>query len=87
VSEQKRTRKQAFDVVFKALNLAQDLDFLSDLRSPEYLKLSTKLSRKKLIETLKENHELNVANTEFAYELLALIGDWADEYPLEEENK
>jgi ABC-type lipoprotein export system ATPase subunit len=84
MSEQKRTRNQAYDVVFQALNLAQDLAFLSELRSPENLKLSTKLSRKKLIGALKENHELNVANTKSAYALVELIGDWADEYPIEE---
>jgi len=84
MSEQKRTRNQAYDVVFQALNLAQDLAFLSELRSPENLKLSTKLSQKKLIEALKENHELNMANTKSAYALVELIGDWADEYPIEE---
>lgn len=84
MSEQKRTRNQAYDVVFEALNLAQDLSFLSELRNPKNLKLRTKWSRKELLAALKDNHEFNVANTKSAYALVELIGDWADEYPIEE---
>jgi hypothetical protein len=85
VSEQKRDRDAAYAVVYEALDLAQDLSFLSELRDPKYLKKG--LSKKELKKLLKSNHELNVANTKSAYELLNKIGDWADEYPLKKEQK
>ena len=77
----------AYAVVFEALNLAQDLSYLSELRDPKNLKLSSKLSRRRLLEALQDNHELNVTNTKSAYALVEMIGDWADEYPMEGEQK
>ena len=79
---QKRTREEAYKVTWEALNLAKDLMVLSELRDPSGMKLSARLSRKKLMKILKENHELSVSNTRSAYALLRLIEDWADEYPL-----
>lgn len=79
---QKRTRDEAYAVTWEALNLAQDLTVLSELRDPNGMKLSARLSRKKLMAILKENHELSVSNTRSAYALLRLIEEWADEYSL-----
>ena len=82
MAKRKRTREEAYAVSWEALNLAQDLAFLSELRNPNGMKLNAKLSRKKLMAILKENHEFSVRNTKSAYALLGLIEEWADEYPL-----
>lgn len=87
MSEQKRNRDQAYNVVMEALNLAQDLSYLSEVRDPSNLKLTTKLSRRRLLEIIKNTHGYNVTNTRSAYALVEMIGDWADEYPVEEQNK
>jgi hypothetical protein len=85
VSEQKRDRDAAYAIVYQALDLAQELSVLSELRDPKNLRKG--LSKKELKKLLKSNHRLNVANTKSAYELLNKIGDWADEYPIKGEQK
>lgn len=85
MSEQKRDRDAAYAVVYEALDLAQNLVFLSELRDPKYLKKG--LSKKELKKLLKDNHKYNLANTKSAYALVEKIGDWADEYEREGEQK
>ena len=85
MSEQKRNRDAAYAIVYQALDLAQDLSFLSELRDPKHLKKG--LSKKELKKCLKDNHKFNVTNTKNAYKLVEAIGDWADEYEREGEQK
>ena len=85
MSEQKRDREAAYAIVYEALDLAQDLSFLSELRDPKHLEKG--LSKKQLKKCLKEIHKFNVTNTKNAYALVEKIGDWADEYPIKGEQK
>lgn len=85
MSEQKRDRDAAYAIVYEALDLAQELSFLSELRDPKHLKKG--LSKKELKKLLKDNHKFNVTNTRNAYVLVNKIGEWADEYERKGEQK
>lgn len=85
MGKQKRTRAEAFDVVFQALDLAQNLDFEVKCCDPNSIKFLAKYSRKKLLKMLIEKHKIIVSARNDAYDLVNTVGDWAGEYPAKKE--
>jgi hypothetical protein len=83
MSEQKRTRGEAFAVSWEALNLAQDLSAEAFFCNPEHLKRRFRwFANKMLLAEMVERQRRIEGYCRQAYELQDLISDWADEYPL-----
>lgn len=83
-----RTRTQAFEVSGEALDLAQDLGCEALLVNPENLKRRYRwFANKTLMSELVERQRRIEKMCEQAYVLYNKVSEWADEYPLEGENK
>lgn len=86
MSEQKRTRDEAYAVAMSALDLAQDLLFHAELRDCKKMRLRYRFLPWVWWRELKEDNEYFRALAGSAYKLLDEIGKWADEYPLDNDD-
>ena len=88
MSEQKRTRDQAYDVGWEALDLAQNLDYDVKLCDPKYLKKRYRwFANRTLLEEARDRQRRLEGYRDQAYALHQSVSKWADEYPLEGQNK
>lgn len=88
MSEQKRTRDEAYAVGWEALDLAQNLDYDVKLCDPKYLKKRYRwFANRTLLEEMKDRQLRLEGYRDQAYLLHRSVSDWADEYPLKEDSK
>lgn len=82
MSEQKRTRDEAFDVWLEAMNLAQNLKYEIVFCNPEQIKRRFRwFANKALLEEMVERQRRIEDYCKQAYELQNQIRKWAEEYP------
>lgn len=88
MSEQQRTREEAYAVSWEALYLAQNIDYDVKMCDPNFLKRRFRwFANRTLLAEMKDRQRRLENYRDQAYALMNTVSDWANEYPLEGENK